>query len=1565
MLELNLNESILYEITTESSKDIAIIGIDVRLPMADNIDEFWENLIHKKDCLGDFPYSRKRDVEKYLRYRDQTVRKVHYANGGYLKEIDKFDNDFFKISNKEASLMDPHQRIFLESAWKAIEDSGYGCNKLVGSNTGVYVGFTPRGEYRRFIGEVEPDSLALSEAGNLSSIVASRISYILDLRGPSMIVNTECSSSLVAVHLACRSLRNGECDLAIAGGVRLSFSPIVTDQKLGIESHLGKVCTFDDDSDGAVFGEGSVALILKPLHKAVNDRDHIYAVIKGSAVNQDGASVGITAPNLLAQEDVIVDAWKDANVSPESVTYIEAHGTGTKLGDPIEVNAINRAFQRYTDKKQLCGIGSVKTNIAHLDNVAGIASLVKVVLALKNKKIPPTIHFNKPNRQINFENSAVYINDRLRDWDIEEWPRRAGVSSFGLSGTNCHVILEEAPQKCVHQTNRFFNGIFTVSATKKEVCISIVRAMRDYLRSNSEMDIGDICYTSNTGRGHYNYRIAIITDSSENLLRTLEKICNQGIEHIQDSNIWFGEHYVTSNNKSDLSPNEIYEHQRKELSKEANQYIYEYIQNSGLQLNDKMANMCKLYIQGADLDWEKLFHTGDYNRVSLPTYLFEAKRCWLSIPERSKTRNTSEIQVKGESYDHPLLDQLAIKSMSQDIYLTNFNVSKHWVLKEHNIMGKYLLPGTAYLEMLTELGFVYFKGVVEFRNVIFLNSLVVDESETKEIQTIITKNKDYLMFTIAGKSEVKSGEDWIVYCQGELHEMQSGKFENKFDIHAYRSTCTQEITIQKTRDGLEDGKAFNFGPRWTDVTKAIYVGEEEVFAELELPRVFSGDLEEYFLHPSMLDMAVNVITQSTGNGIFLPFSYESFKVFGPIECCLYSYVKRMSTSKNLETMSFNIELFNGREERIAEITNLTVKRVNQKATDVQKAPCYFIDYEMDAYNNRKPFYTKESVLVFCDQSRSSKGILNGLMDSGRRVIQVSIGKSYERVKEDVYTIRNLQEDYDRIFEELKVVHIGQIAHLLSASYSEENNHIEGLNNAIDMSVLSIFKISKSIINLQISDNIDLIALVDKVNLVTSEQTTVNAHFAPLFGMCKVINKEFSNLKCRVLDIDEFSDKATIVAEINAEYDNFYIAIRNNKKFLEVFKETQINEKNDFKSIIKENGTYVLTGGTGGLGIQFAKVLSKTKKVNIVLIGRKEWKEVVFDSIGFEEIRKFGTTVSYYSGDVADIHEMSKILKEVRQIYGRINGIIHMAGVAGNGYIVNKTLENFKEVLSPKVNGTLLLYRLTESDNLDFFVNFSSISSVIGYAGQSDYVAANSYLDSLSGYGKLKNQKVKTINWAPWKEYGMAVDYGLKDNGIFKMLSTHEAIDAFKRVMCSDEHNVIIGNLNIDSIVTAIDQIPFKLSEEISSMLESRTASGGRQPSQYKENVSVAIKGRAKANYSKSEAVLAKIWGRVLGTTNVDVYANFMEIGGDSILAVELLKEIEKEYPSLVSVSDVFSYSSIAEMAKFIDDKISPENKTKDKLAVKGKVMKLNNILDILDQLEKGSISINDAEEILK
>lgn len=629
-----VNESIKIENT--NLRDIAIIGIDLKLPMANNKEEYWENLKNGKDCLTDIPDERKEDSDQLASYLGLGGIEPKYFRCSYIDEIDKFDYKFFRMSPKEASLMDPHQRLFLQTTWGAIEDAGYGGERIVGSRTGVYAGLSDLGgfSYMRLVSETEPQSLVTALSGNTSAMLPSRIAYLLDLKGPSMVIDTACSSSMVALNVACQALRNRQCEMALVGGVRLYHLPLEDRPLLGIESSDGRTRTFDESSDGTGVGEGVAAILLKPLGEAVRDRDNIYAVIKGGAINQDGNSMGITVPNAKAQSDVIEKAWKDARIDPTTISYIEAHGTGTMLGDPIEIDGIQKVFQKYTHQKQFCAIASVKTNIGHLYDMSGMASIIKVAMALKEGVLPPNIHFNIPNSKIDFQNSPVYVNNILQEWNTEGMTRRCGVSSFGISGTNCHMVLEE--YKGNEENNEVKEkglNVFTLSAKCRESLIEMLQNYSKFLERKKDIFIEDICYTANTGRGHYNFRIAIIASTKDELREKIHELLKSKYDMNTNNSIFSGSfNMVSSNTNKRKEKNDISEEEVKELSKITEEKLKQFIY-SGKTDEKLLMEICDLYVRGAKIPLTDLYRGEKRNKVSLPTYRFKRERCWLEVPQ--------------------------------------------------------------------------------------------------------------------------------------------------------------------------------------------------------------------------------------------------------------------------------------------------------------------------------------------------------------------------------------------------------------------------------------------------------------------------------------------------------------------------------------------------------------------------------------------------------------------------------------------------------------------------------------------------------------------------------------------------------------------------------------------------------------------------------------------------------------------------------------------------------------------------------------------------------------------
>ena len=513
LLALKQMQSKLEAWEKAKNEPIAIVGIGCRFPqLCDRPEDFWQLLIDGKSPITEVPADRW-DINAYYDSEANTPGKMYSRYGGFVPHLQDFDAQFFRMSPREAISLDPQQRLLLEVSWEALERAGIAPDQLTGSQTGVFVGICGNDYWHQLLTKNTPKIDAYLATGNAHSMASGRLSYILGLTGPSMSVDTACSSSLVAVHLAIASLRNRECDLAIASGVNRILLPEVSINFSQARMLTpGQYCkTFDAAADGFVRAEGCGAVVLKRLSDATSDGNNILAIILGSAVNHDGRSSGLTVPNGPAQQAVIRQALERSKIEPHQVSYLETHGTGTALGDPIEVGALGEVFgQRRTAPPLI--IGSVKTNIGHLEAAAGIASLIKVVMALQQQEIPPHLHLQQPNPHIDWEQLPIKVATRT-PWTRGQQQRIAGVSSFGFSGTNAHVVLAEAPQveQKLAQVVRPLH-IFTLSAKTQSALIQLANRYQDYL-ATTIADIGDICFTANVGRSHFNYRQYIVTSS--------------------------------------------------------------------------------------------------------------------------------------------------------------------------------------------------------------------------------------------------------------------------------------------------------------------------------------------------------------------------------------------------------------------------------------------------------------------------------------------------------------------------------------------------------------------------------------------------------------------------------------------------------------------------------------------------------------------------------------------------------------------------------------------------------------------------------------------------------------------------------------------------------------------------------------------------------------------------------------------------------------------------------------------------------------------------------------------
>ena len=1499
---------LIKEYDEERIDDIAVIGMSVKYPSAENVDKLWWNIRSGLNTTSEFPESRKKLLKEYLDFKG--IKENQYIKASYLEDISSFDYKFFNITPKEAEILDPNQRLFLENIYHTIEDSGY-VNKIKGSKTGVFIGFANelRETYINWIKECNPEALPMAVAGNLSSIIPARISFFKDLLGPAVLIDSACSSSLVAVHLACNSLREKDCEMALVGGVRVNLLPLDSNVKIGIESSDGKTKTFDDDADGTGGGEGIASVCLKPLKAALRDKDNIYAVIKSSAVNQDGASAGITAPNVASQKKVIIEAWKNAKINPETIAYIEAHGTATKLGDPIEIEGITEAFKEFTNKKQFCAIGSVKSNLGHLYEGAGITGLIKGILCLKNKEIPKTVNFNFPNRRINFEESAVYVNNQSVSWESNGVPRRCGVSSFGFSGTNCHFVLEESPcdEEKIEPKNS--SELFVISAKSKGL---LKEFLNEYIRfiERDAATLSQICYSTNVSKEQFSHRVGILAKDKYDLYNKIKRIILRDFEIDESGEIFYGYHNVASQGKKVLATGDITYKEKRDLTSE--------IANLTSGEHNRSELIARLYIKGGDIDWTSYYKGKNYRKISVPLYPFEKNSCWLVIDKKQESLKVNKIV----DALHPLVETLVLESMNEDVYTTDFSVDKHFVLNDHVILDNNIIPGTTYIEMAYVIGKRYYGQVpMKVKDLTFLMPIHVADKDVKTVQTIVSKEKDYLSLKIVSKN---SNNTWDIHALGNIYRLSDKRsWElNVEDIKEKLNTEAIDIDQNKLTEGF-----IKFGPRWINYRK-LYRAKGIAIGELALDKEFEYDLDVYALHPSLLDMAVNIVSLTLGER-YLPLSYENINIYGPTTMKFYSVVELVEDELKRDTISFDLKLINEAGDVFLAVEKYVLKKVREFNKIIKNNYFYSTVILTEKLSeSRNISLANKNVLLLHDGSDFSETIKNELGERKAKVIDAVFSQDFVKSDSYQYNIDNNEESYITLFKEIKAQRIEYI--------------INVFNNDSQYDVVyrlqSLFNLSKAMSKEALQNDFRTMIITKNMKALTEDSIDHNS--SAIHGMAKVMSKE-QNISVKCINIDDETDNKHIINEIETEDKETLVAFRKGKRLIEVIEKLNIEEISSSNIEIKKTGTYIITGGTGGIGLEVSNYLTGKNPVQLVLINRsafpvrESWDEIIQEgknekqikSINrIREIEKNGTTVELYSCDISNEEQLSNVLNNVRGKFNKINGIFHCAGNAGNGFIINKSFEEFSNVIRPKIQGTELLHSQTINDNIDFLVLFSSVASVLCLPGQSDYTAANSFMDGFTHYRNKLGFKTLAINWPAWSETGMAVDNNANMDTLFKTILNSVAMENLNELLSRDVAKAIVGQWHYDGMMYQLADLNY--SNEIYYILQKQKEREENKSNSNSENT-VILKGNNHNIYSEIEMTIGKIWGDTLGYKEINIYDNFYDLGGDSIIAVRLINNVNKELNTSINVTTVFNYLTIYDLAKYINENIYKNNTEDD------------------------------------
>ncbi len=984
--------------------------------------------------------------------------------------------------------------------------------------------------------------------------------------------------------------------------------------------------------------------------------------------------------------------------------------------------------------------------------------------------------------------------------------------------------------------------------------------------------------------------------------------------------------------KNNLQQGEISESQKNKISIEANNKIQNFDENNNS--DSLLKEIGQLYLQGAFINWSLIYDVKERKKVSLPTYQFEKNRCWVDFKQKSVKKDT----IENQKQIHPLIHRLLVSSMDQDIYQTIFSSDTHWVLKDHIIMGKHVIPGTTYLEMArVAVQNILKTNLLELSDILFYTPIILKTSETREVHTIINKQGEYFHFKIVSKND--ETDEWIKHVEGKIKKTSTKEIH--FDIDQLKKECNEKI-IDINQNKITFGW-IEFGPRWLNYHK-IRVGKKTALSELKLPEEFESDLNDYYIHPSLLDMAV------AGDGLlakdrFLPFSYRKFILYSQMPAEFYSYIVRDKENiDDEEAFTQDVFLVDVNGKSFAEVKGFSAKKVKDFSKFNQEQQNYYeINWKENPLIKNSVVQGDGKILCFIGENQLAKDLVLKLKEKGNNIITIKQGEQYNKISKSDYEIENNLNSYQLLFQDLKSEEVTEILYLNALDNNENIENINELKRSQKNGVYSFFSLIKVLASRKNSVNISILTRYSYA--VTGDESLILPQNASLIGLSKVVPNEYSQINCKCIDIDHNVAISEILNEMNSDIKINIVAYRGKKRYTEVFSKLNVEKSEDSGIQLTDSSVYIITGGLGGIGLEFTKYLSTLKDVKIILWDQIQLPEVKNWSISgqdideklslkikiLEDCYKNGAKIEYINIDITNYEEVQKTVKNIQQKYQKINGIIHAAGMAGDGFIINKDETVLNNVLSPKIYGTWNLNKATETMNLDFFVLFSSVETLIARAGQSDYVAANSYLDAFSQYRSLNHKGSFTINWVVWKETGMAANFGVNVDELFKAIYTQNALQSFSKVLTKKINRVFIGDLDLNYLIQAKKDFPIELSEDLSQKLirnqknikkESHSDSGT-------VDYDVRVIGKTSDDYTEVEKNMARIWAKALGLTEIDIYDSFDDLGGDSILATRLLAELENAYPSMINIVDIFTYRTVFHLSEYISVQINPEKEDKE------------------------------------
>ena len=1341
------------------TQPIAIIGMSGRYPKSANLDELWEHLAQGHELID--------EISRWSAANPKGRRQV----GGFLCDIDHFDPSFFNISGSEAACMDPQQRIFLEEAYKALEDAGYVGDAADGKRCGVYAGYNG-GDYRQLLsGEIPAQAMW----GIAPSVLSARIAYYLNMVGPAITIDSACSSSLVALHLASQALWSNETDMALAGGVSIYCTPSFYEAaaRADMLSPSGHCYTFDARADGFVPGEGAGVVVLKRLSDALADRDHIYGVIRGSGINQDGTTNGITAPSARSQQRLEHSIYEKFAIHPEEIQMVEAHGTGTRLGDPIEFQAISKAFRRYTEKRQFCAIGSIKTNIGHTTAAAGVAGVLKVLLALRHRQIPPSLNFEQGNPHIQFADSPFYVNTALREWVANEQGLRcAAVSSFGMSGTNAHIVLEQPPPlRYLSPAQDYY--LVALSARSSAQLRQVVERILAHCIANPEIDCGHLSFTLLLGRKHFDYRLAAIVRSTEDLVSQL-----QGWLIDKDSSAVLTRQGRRKDTAA-LSP-------EGRSGAQQNERLYDLSSNT----EEKLLESGKMFVRGETFAWKELFTVGTYARIPLPTYPFARGRYWYAgDPAAGRPMHSTSAMHKGGTAPetvpvlHPFLHR-NVSSLSEQRFVSHFS-GRESLIADHVVQKRSLFPAVGYFEMVraaveqsTSLAEPAAEGgiaAVRLRNVVWATPLVVDPQRGVDVSIALypsqTGKIHFEVFTQPAQATPSGPEDGslagrTVHAQGDVECFRAQT--TTMDLAAVQSVPAARRMGSQECYELFRGRGLEYGPAYCGL-KSVQAGVapdggQQVLAEVVLPECAEPNRNAYTLHPGIMEASLQGAIGLTANrgdlsagqtAPAIPFALTELEILRPCSRRAWAYIRYSDgSSEHDKIRKVDVDLCDEKGQLFARLRGLTsrVLESDPGAKTLLFAPRWEKLSPAESSSFAAPPVDRWVVTISKDGARPGRHL--------SPAIPVSEKESAPDVRQ---IILHAQGNIEDRFES----YAGQILQRIQQ---------------IARSSLENVTLLQIVVSLQEEDWL-LMGLSGLLRTACLENPKIVPQFI-------VLPPEESGLEFHK-QLESFTRWMNPLVLRYEEHSPMVLGFQ------------EITPQPEVKVPWQRGGIYVITGGLGGLGLLVAReIAAHAADCVLVIMGRSAMNALIAGTIA--TLEQGFACVEYRQLDVCDGQAVDSVLAEVVARFGRIHGLLHCAGITRDNFLLNKTAEELHAVFAPKVKGLLNLDHATRDLPIDSFLLFSSVAGALGNHGQADYAAANAFMDAFAHYRnrlmlEAKRQgRTLSINWPLWADGGMKVDAATQDRldqSGFVPLTTAQGMEALYQAMGSglDQVLVLAGN----------------------------------------------------------------------------------------------------------------------------------------------------------------------------